>query len=361
MSLAATAFAPDQLAFLHLATLLTSFLGIAASFATCLAYLTFPSFRRTLIARPVLAIAISDLVSVGAQGLGHFGPDAGTGTLICTSQAVFQQFGELWAILVIAYVCIQLLLVTYHPVYHVQVDQVRRFDIWVLPLSLLVAIVVAVAGIWIRDPSSHGASIYGDGYLWCFIQPGSARYYWIIFGPLLVVLALVFATTVAVRVTMYRRRRARPTLFGPARPTLDGELDATTLTGTMSLYMLVFSLTWLPIAVSHLMKFPVDKSVTPQHATSNLYLRTLVMAIFLPLRGFGDGLVAFYQAWRGREEPRGERGSFMDALKRPYASITPSQFRVDEAMKSPTTPRQQRRVRISGMPRRHDALSDEYI
>jgi len=279
----------EQYQFLSLATLCSSFLGIAGAFATILAYIAIPSFRLSCIARIALGIAVGDLMSVCAQGLGHFGPDAGEKSPLCQAQSFFQQFGEVLSILLISSLTLNLGFVALH---RIPISRLRSLDKHYLSFACAMGLLTATIPLVVKD---RGKLVYSEGYLWCYISSRSAKFYWLLYVPLVITLVLIVVTLVVVRLAVYRRRKRSESLFrGLDLVSVDDYYEASTLPNTTTLYLVVFIITWIPLVAVQMQRIlqPDD----------NVYLRMLVMAIFLPMRGFANALVAFYQVWCGRKQ-----------------------------------------------------------
>jgi hypothetical protein len=109
-----------------------------------------------------------------------------------------------------------------------------------------------------------------------------------LYGPIIFTFFFNFATFLIVK--LEERRKMRENAMFRGFSVDDPRLDA--LPGIISLYIVVFSITWLPM-----MTVFIYKLFNP---TFNLDWLNVVNAIFLPARGLTDGLVAFYQAWRSK-------------------------------------------------------------
>jgi len=303
-------FTPSQANLLEFTVRFSSILGILGAACTILAYIFHPPFRRSVISRLALSIAVSDLISISAQSLGRLGPDSGSDSFICLAQAVLQQYGQLSAVLFIACIARQLQLVVQG---RLTASEIRRRDRWFIPVSVLLALASSIAPLFVHD--DHGSPVYGDGYLWCYITSNAAKFYWILYVPKMVVGAGCIAVLVYARVDgwMWRRRRRKQVNWSrnDQHEFVPEETEIYALPGTISVYVFVYPCIWTPIIIAHLMKF-----LTPD---GNIYLRTLTMAIFLPSRGLINAFASVYQIWRGlhlQEEEKRRRTKKLQQMER---------------------------------------------
>jgi len=258
-------------------------IGVLASLSIIIAYFMSKTFRESVIARLCVAISFADFISVGAQMLGPIGPQAGPSSFLCQTQAAFQHFGEVAAALIITCIAMNLLLVVKNKS---TLEDINSYDSYYIPTSYTIAGIIAVVPLWIRDVNEDPA--YGSFGVWCYIIKNAKMLMFTLYGPIIFTFFFNFATFAIVK--LEERKKMRENAMFRGFSVEDPRLDA--LPGIISLYIVVFSLTWFPMMTVFIYKLFVPDA--------DLSWLMIINAVFLPARGLTDGLVAFYQAWRSK-------------------------------------------------------------
>jgi len=258
-------------------------IGVLASLSILVAYFMSKTFRESVIARLCVAISFVDFISVGAQMLGAVGPDAGKESFLCQTQAAFQHFGEVAAALIITCIAINLLMVVQNKS---TLEDINSYDSYYIPTSFSIAGIIAIVPLWLRDINEDPA--YGSVGTWCYITQNAKMLMFTLYGPIIFTFVFNFATFAIVK--LEERKKMRENAMFRGFSVDDPRLDA--LPGVISLYIIVFSITWLPMMIVFIYKLFVP--------TVNLSWLMVINSVFLPARGLTDGLVAFYQAWRSK-------------------------------------------------------------
>jgi len=258
-------------------------IGVLASLSIIAAYFISKTFRESVIARLCVAISFADFISVGAQMLGPLGPDAGPASFLCQIQAAFQHFGEVAAALIITCIAMNLLMVVKSKS---TLEDINSYDAYYIPTSFSIAGIIAIAPLWLRDINEDPA--YGSVGTWCYIIRNAKMLMFTLYGPIIFTFFFNFATFAIVK--LEERRKMRENAMFRGFSVDDPRLDA--LPGIISLYIVVFSITWFPMMTVFIYKLFVP--------TADLGWLLIINSVFLPARGLTDGLVAFYQAWRSK-------------------------------------------------------------
>jgi hypothetical protein len=258
-------------------------IGVIASLSVIAAYFISKTFRESVIARLCVAISFADFISVGAQMLGALGPDAGPSSFLCQVQAAFQHFGEVAAALIITCIAINLLMVVKSKS---TLEDINSYDAYYIPTSYSIAGIIAVVPMWLRDINEDPA--YGSVGTWCYIIRNAKMLMFTLYGPIIFTFFFNFATFSIVK--LEERKKMRENAMFRGFSVDDPRLDA--LPGIISLYIVVFSITWLPMMTLFIYKL--------FYPNANLSWLLMVNSVCLPSRGLTDGLVAFYQAWRSK-------------------------------------------------------------
>jgi len=258
--------------------------GLITSLAVVLAYPFSKVFRESVIARLCVAISLADFLSVGAQLLGRlFLENGGETSVGCQLQATLQQFGEVAAALIIPCIALNLLLVVRS---RATLDQIISYDYFYIPIVYSIAGIIAAVPLWLMDV--NGKPAYGDSGTWCYLTRNAKLLMWTLYGPIIFTFFFNIGTYIAVKVAERAKMRENALFRGFSVD--DPRLDL--LPGIISIYIVVFSVTWLPMMTVFLYK-----QFDP---LANVYWLSVLNAIFLPARGLSGGVVAFYQAWRSK-------------------------------------------------------------
>jgi hypothetical protein len=282
---------PQQQDKLSFVIFISALFGLLGAFSTVIAYLLSHKFRSSVIAKVVLGIAIGDILSVLAQGYGDYGNQAGHLSLVCQTQAFFQQLGELASIFLIASIAVSLLLVMYADI---SFEKIRQFEVWYIVCAFALALVLAAVPLGIKDHS--GLPIYGPGPLWCWFSRAAKDFYWMLYVPVIAVLLLNACTLILVR--FYLQKRDEENALFQGINVDDPLVDQ--LPRLVSMYVIITLVIWVPIVITQ-----VYRTFHPESSVS------MVMAVCLPLRGLVDFGVAYYQAWYGTTQKHVERAAQM--------------------------------------------------
>jgi len=258
-------------------------IGVLASLSIISAYFVSKTFRESVIARLCVAISFADFISVGAQMLGSLGPEAGNTSFLCQVQGAFQHFGEVAGALIITCIAINLLVVVKNKS---TLEDINSYDAYYIPTSYTIAGIIAIVPMWLRDVNEDTA--YGSIVTWCYIIRNAKMLMFTLYGPIIFTFFFNFATFAVVK--LEERKKMRENAMFRGFSVEDPRLDA--LPGIISLYIIVFSITWLPMMTIFIYRLFVEKA--------NVDWLFIINSIFLPARGLTDGLVAFYQAWRSK-------------------------------------------------------------
>jgi len=267
--------------------------GLITSAAVILAYPFSKVFRESVIARLCVAISLADFLSVGAQLLGRmFLDNGGDASFGCQLQAALQQFGEVAAALIIPCIALNLLLVVRS---RATMAQIQSYDFFYIPIVYSIAGVIGAAPLWLMDSNGHPA--YGDAGTWCYLTRNAKQLMWTLYGPIIFTFFFNIATYITIKLAERAKMRENALFRGFSVD--DPRLDL--LPGIISVYVVVFSVTWLPMMTVYLYK-----QFDP---LANVYWLSVINAIFLPARGLSGGVVAFYQAWRSKNPVLNTLGS----------------------------------------------------
>jgi len=283
---------PAQISLLSLLTHVFGISGLITSAAVLLAYPFSHVFRESVIARLCVAISLADFLSVGAQMLGRTFADQGDPSFGCQLQAALQQLGEVAAALIIACIALNLILVVK---FKTTLADIRSYDYFYIPIVYSISGTIAATPMWLMDTNGHPA--YGDVGTWCYLSRNAKMLMWTLYGP--IVISFFFNIGTFIVVKMAERAKMRENALFRGFSVDDPRLDL--LPGIISIYIIVFSVTWLPMMTVY-----IYKQFVP---SANVYWLSVINAIFLPARGLTDGLVAFYQAWRSKNPVMNQLGS----------------------------------------------------
>jgi len=257
--------------------------GLITSAAVLLAYPVSKVFRESVIARLCVAISLGDFLSVGAQMLGRTFADQGDASFGCQLQAALQQLGEVASALIIPCIALNLILVVKS---RATLAEIRSYDFFYIPIVYSIAGIIAATPMWLMDTNKKPA--YGDVGTWCFISRNAKMLMWTLYGPIVFTFFFNIGTFIVVKLAERAKMRENALFRGFSVD--DPRLDL--LPGIISIYIVVFSMTWLPMMTVY-----IYKQFDPY---ANVYWLSLINAIFLPARGLSGGVVAFYQAWRSK-------------------------------------------------------------
>jgi len=274
---------PQQKELLGLLTKVFGISGLITSAAVLLAYPFSKVFRESVIARLCVAISLADFLSVGAQLMGRTFLEGGATSAGCQIQAALQQLGEVAASLIIPCIAMNLILVVKS---RSTLEDIRSYDYFYIPIVYSIAGIIAAAPLWLMD--INGMPAYGPSGTWCFITMNAKQLMWTLYGPIVFTFFFNIATFAVVK--MAERAKMRENALFRGFSVDDPRLDL--LPGIISIYIVTFSITWLPMMTVY-----IYKQFQP---TANVYWLSVINAIFLPARGLTGGVVAFYQAWRSK-------------------------------------------------------------
>jgi len=194
----------------------------------------------------------------------------------------FQLFGEITSALLIPCVTLNLFLVVRSKA---TMADIKSYDAYYIPTSFALAGLISVIPLWLQDV--YGKYAYGADFVtWCFLTRNAKHLMWALYGPIIISFFFNFATFTMIK--MAERKKMKENALFRGFSVDDPMLDL--LPGIIGVYVIVFSLTWIPM-----MTVFVYKQFYPN---LSIFFLSLLNAVFLPMRGLSDGLVAFYQAWR---------------------------------------------------------------
>jgi len=273
----------EQLRLLSLSTFVCSVIGAIGALSILILFPLSKVFRASVIARICFAISLADLISTGAQLVGQLGPNAGDLSLLCQIQAALQHFGEVASVLLVGCIIINLLFVVW---YYSSYKDIKRFDLFSIPLVYAFAAIVAGVPMFIQD--RQGVFAYGSVRSWCYIVPQHRYLMFTLYGPLIFVLGLALVAFIIIKMVEHQQLKETAHFKGRVH-----DPCAVILPGVLLVYVVASLITWMPVLAVFVLKsfYPKD----------SIFALSLVNAALLPLRGFTDALAAVYQAWRSRE------------------------------------------------------------
>jgi len=256
---------PTLVARLDTVTQISSALGILGALLTLLSYRFSPRFNIPM-ARLISYLAVAYLVGAVCTLLGPaiarepFGP-------LCKITGLLLQISDLLAVILMFYIGLGLLLVTfggYKP------SNVRDLDWHFFVGGLIVSLAVGLPWLWIL-PGNQLRPVYFSMTSWCWI---SKTYPWVQAGilqlPMLAVLLFDLLAFVFVGLRIWTRSRAVYAKNEKVR-------DAVRLYIMSSLaYILLFSLCWIPETLSLIVLYATGSST---------YWQIFTRSVIFPARG----------------------------------------------------------------------------
>ncbi|KAL2914983.1 hypothetical protein HK105_205527 [Polyrhizophydium stewartii] len=271
---------PSQLALTSTLVTVSSALSLLGVGIVFTFYVRRPVWFRNLMGRLVLSLTASDLISTVTKGVGRLGPDAGIDSLLCQTQAVFVQIGNLSAVFISFAIAANMVFIVFlgGDAYFL-----KRSQWLVIFMSFVVSIFFGLALLVIKPGGNR--NIVGDANLWCWIDGKYVIFQvWLFFLELWVIfifqIVAYLLTWVSIKQlqALASRQRVTPAVIAMRKYNL-------IMTRRMQSYTLVFLFVWLPSTFNR---------IAPLISGEIVYGLTIAQATISPLRGMINCLVFLY-------------------------------------------------------------------
>jgi len=230
---------PHQLFILVILTRLSAVCGALGSFSILFLFV-FRRRYRIALDRPVFYMAMGDLLDATCKIFGPVAVEAGPDHWFCQTQAVLLQFSDIFSLCWAFFISLALLLVIQ---WNRPVAMIGCMDKRFLPVSLLLSLGAAIPWTIWKIPAK--GKVYGDTITWCWVK---REYPWVqlsvLYVPTVVVLVWNIFVFVVVGFRVWRTER----MVKSSRI----RRNFVDYASGVSIYLLIFMLTWMPGFVARL-------------------------------------------------------------------------------------------------------------